>query len=422
MREVVTLQFGEASNRLAENLWQSALRENEDGRVEEDQREELDAMLIYKRRGCHPRAVAFGCKGDFNKTSSAQNRSSECNLWEGNVQIVAQDSDDAMRTTSVLSARSMIEVNEFRSFDPLNNYYEGLLGSDGKIRRETVENACDAVRIALEECDRMQGIQCIVDIDSAWGGFASEVMRYVEEECPSTITCCFGLDERYPLKSQTGVFDKSKQDGRRAINLVSSVLSLNEQCSMFIPFSPKTPADGAIAWDCMSSVYRWSGEKTLRDMSFHSSMKVMELSCISLPSDDFFYKSPVDRIGLWDSNSHFPTFDAPQDHERKFHFQFLTRRGNFNHELPPHACDPFQYWSSSTVTKSLYSPDELLRIDQAIASLSITDSVAQYLKMLATKVAEVDRRVVHEYTQSGMSVDATRDMHSELLGLSEAVM
>ncbi|CAK4709468.1 unnamed protein product, partial [Aphanomyces euteiches] len=75
----------------------------------------------------------------------------------------------------------MIEVNEFRSFDPLNNYYE--------------ENACDAVRIALEECDRMQGIQCIVDIDSAWGGFASEVMRYVEEECPSTFTCCFGLDE-----------------------------------------------------------------------------------------------------------------------------------------------------------------------------------------------------------------------------------
>ncbi|KAF0710888.1 Aste57867_5450 [Aphanomyces stellatus] len=406
MKEVLTLQFGSASTRLAEELWRSSLFESANDKLNETS-DDLDTTLKYRNGRCVPRAVAFGCKGDFNR-GKPQNRTNEASVWDGNVQIVSKETD-SNEIATIIPPRSVVEVNEFRSFDPLNNYYDGIASVDGKIRRETLDIACDAVRVALEECDSIQGIQAIVDIDSTWGGFATEVIKEIREECPSTFLCCLGLDERYPLVAQIGSFDQSKQNSRRAINIASSLLSLNELSSLFVPFSPTSYSSGSIAWDCMSSIYRSSGDSHMRDLVFR-------------PSSKFFELPGQNKISIWDSNSSLPAAGTNRSTSRKFHFQFVTLRGTLDYAKPPLISgSPFGYWQSAIIPKSLHLPNTLARpCVHAVSSLSITDRVSHYLEDLARNVLNVDRRVVHEFTQSGMSCDGGRDMHSELMTLCDS--
>ncbi|OQR95856.1 hypothetical protein THRCLA_07513, partial [Thraustotheca clavata] len=326
-----------------------------------------------------------------------------------------------------------------------------LLSSDGKLRRDTMESAQDQVRRALEECDAIQGVQCLVDIDSTWGGFATEILREIREECPSKYIMCAGLDERYPLVPQVGLFDQAKHDGRRAINLASSMLQLHELSSTFIPISTSGDAKGsfaslsptqndfislaASAWNCMSATYRYpeQSKMQMRNIVFpmRPSMKIMELSCLYSPPVNFFELDGNTRLNLLEDGSFLPkgVIDPSWDRQRKYHYQLLTLRGDGSKfsgfRLPTWQNKaPFDTYFITNLNTPLSVQPDLPIFDnttkESLAGLMITDSIPKYLSGLAHAINTIDRRIVHEFVQAGMSSDATRDLHSDMLTLSDS--
>jgi hypothetical protein len=258
---------------------------------------------------------------------------------------------------------------------------------------------------------------------------------------------------RYPLVPQTGLFDKSKQDGRRSINVASSLLKLNELCSLVAPVSVCGEAKGhfsspfananfqvsdtsafvSVAWNCLSAAYRWSHESKvqMRDIVYvpRPSMKVMELSCIVGTPPNFFEFGGYERLQLTEACSCLPNLSRQSwSRDRKFHFQFSSSRGDVaafsqktaNLQLLK---EPFEYSLLANLASSPVLPNLPVfdfAKDQAIASLSITDSIPKYLDAVAGNVDNVDRRVIHEYVQSGMSVDAIRELSSDLMTLADS--
>ncbi|RHY45295.1 hypothetical protein DYB38_000806 [Aphanomyces astaci] len=398
MRETLTLQFGSASNQLADKLWHSVLSELNADKSSITTDGARDSSMTYRNGRYTPRAVSFCSKGGLSK-AKPRSVDTASSAWDGNVQVISQDSEDAQAVATPLPSRAIVEVNEFRHFDPLNNFYDGVLGLDAK------------------------GVQCIVDVDSTWGGFASEVLRGFREECPSAFVSVLGLDTRYPVASQADFFDLSKQSGRRSINLASSVLILNELSSLFIPFSPHTFDAGAVAWNCLSSVYRWRGSASTQDLLFRPNATVMELSCSLVPPATLFAMPPLDRVAHWDQLSSFPVIqDCDDTTLRKFRFQFLAVRGLPHYSFDRLAGQPFDHWRSTVVAKPLFDQSSHPVDGGAVASLSITDRVPKYLEALATGVKHVDPRVVHEFTQAGMTCDGIRDLHDDLMSLSDSVL
>ncbi|RQM24099.1 hypothetical protein B5M09_001851 [Aphanomyces astaci] len=398
MRETLTLQFGSASNQLADKLWHSVLSELNADKSSITTDGARDSSMTYRNGRYTPRAVSFCSKGGLSK-AKPRSVDTASSAWDGNVQVISQDSEDAQAVATPLPSRAIVEVNEFRHFDPLNNFYDGVLGLDAK------------------------GVQCIVDVDSTWGGFASEVLRGFREECPSAFVSVLGLDTRYPVASQADFFDLSKQSGRRSINLASSVLILNELSSLFIPFSPHTFDAGAVAWNCLSSVYRWRGSASTQDLLFRPNATVMQLSCSLVPPATLFAMPPLDRVAHWDQLSSFPVIqDCDDTTLRKFRFQFLAVRGLPHYSFDRLAGQPFDHWRSTVVAKPLFDQSSHPVDGGAVASLSITDRVPKYLMALATGVKHVDPRVVHEFTQAGMTCDGIRDLHDDLMSLSDSVL
>ncbi|KDO22708.1 hypothetical protein SPRG_11022 [Saprolegnia parasitica CBS 223.65] len=334
----------------------------------------------------------------------------------------------------------------------MNNYYDGLLSGDGKLRRETLEAAQDHVRQSLEACDSIQGVQCFVDVDSTWGGFATEVLRELREECPSAFVMCAGLDERYPLVPQVGLFDQAKHDGRRAINMASSILHLHELSDVFFPLATSGDARGsfstlslastdgplltAAAWDVMSAPYRFprTSNMQMRNVAFplRRSMKVMELACLLDPPTDFFQQSGATRLALLEAASLLPigVQDPSWTRSRQYHLQLLTLRGDpraFAGVTMPtwQLKAPFDFCHLVTLQRpSVALPEAPVFASMAspacLSAVMITDAIPKYLSGLAHGVQTIDRRVLHEYVQAGMSFDALRELHSDLLTLSDS--
>ena len=58
------------------------------------------------------------------------------------------------------------------------------------------DEAClDRVRWALEASDSLGGIQAAVDIDSGWGGFSLDVLRFLKDECPKAPMLVLGVSQ-----------------------------------------------------------------------------------------------------------------------------------------------------------------------------------------------------------------------------------
>ena len=52
------------------------------------------------------------------------------------------------------------------------------------------ERAEDNLRRFLEECDRPSHVQCFVDVDSGWAGYAQHFLELVRDSCRASISVC----------------------------------------------------------------------------------------------------------------------------------------------------------------------------------------------------------------------------------------
>ena len=103
----------------------------------------------------------------------------------------------------------------------------------------------DGLRFQLEHCDRVQGFQVFVDIDSGFGGFCEKFLEEVKEECRSSCIITYGLT---PKKWGEGLNSKSanysyissnvaNRQSKRNINVGIAMAQLTSLSTLYLPLS-----------------------------------------------------------------------------------------------------------------------------------------------------------------------------------------
>lgn len=122
------------------------------------------------------------------------------------------------------------------------------------------EPLLDAFRRLLEECDRPQGVQAVVDVDAGWGGLAEDVLTAVREEMPRSSMLVLGavpptsatsssLSQEQVMGQEAGGFHYAAKSraGIRAVNLGLGFSAFgggdNELGAHFVPLSLQAYAD-----------------------------------------------------------------------------------------------------------------------------------------------------------------------------------
>ncbi|XP_078430585.1 plasma membrane, autoregulation-binding site, misato segment II, myosin-like, tubulin/FtsZ protein [Wolffia australiana] len=261
MREIVTLQVGCFSNFIGSHFWNFqdellGLAEEVDGDpVFKSPSLNLDTIYRYgeTRQGYPtytPRLVSIGFQGSLGSLSSADlssydipsSRPSEIVTWTGEVsKVVAQPHKKNLflqrlceeGTSSYASGKGESSVMEdkqvtenlensvhywtdfskahyhHRSLHELhaswgtvqqfNNYGAGkqLLTSN----TPEADDIIDRLRFFVEECDHMQGIQCVADDSGGFSGVAADLLEHIADEYPNNPVLLFSArnTERKPV-------------------------------------------------------------------------------------------------------------------------------------------------------------------------------------------------------------------------------
>ncbi|GMF14665.1 unnamed protein product [Phytophthora fragariaefolia] len=417
-----------------------------------------------------PHVLAFEAKGRVRRRLSvARQPQEDPSTWGGGVQVYDQSGpepagDDGLWSWARLGEHNLVEVDEFRPHMPLHNFYEGRAASNGgNIGNATMDEAENRVRAVLETCDQLRLVQGLVDMDSSWGGLAYEVMTYVAEECPGAVTVVVGNDWSYPLATDdddavfrvaSEVRDRTKIEGRKRINVASSVALLSEIAGLLVPvaMSPSTlPATRfprlrfdrsscaeastvvATALELAMSAYRGRSAYEILE-GFQPSMKVAELAA-SFPhtSDPVVLLQRISENATAEVSGTSSSADDPfepcsllpiiqqratrrldddevssyKTHYRRFHFRgAFGRYPSLRCSLDTFAVSPRAIalqWSDATplTLPDTYRLQSLANTSiDAISQLSSSSNAGNYLSTLAQRVAKNDKRTLYEFTRA----------------------
>ncbi|TMW67651.1 hypothetical protein Poli38472_011271 [Pythium oligandrum] len=418
-----------------------------------------------------PRFIAFEAKGRIQRRVSAtsaihrgatqpQQAQSEASSWSGNVQVYDQSESDVSSAPTnaglwdweVSNEKNLVEVSEFRPYMPLHNFYEGQsVTRDGSVSVNTLEMIEDHVRGVLEECDNLRFVQALVDMDSAWGGLAVEVLTYLNEECPSAIVATYGNDWAYPLPDQSEVSvystgiegqDKSKVAARRRINVASSISALTECSNVMIPLAmaKSTRRYETASQDCIAAASTVATALELAMSAFREegtsvyhllegtlpSMKVLELgSLIPFNTDASLLLEKEKEYPGWTAASLLPqlasrgstTLLPPRF--RRLHLRgAMSQSSSLQRHLE-------RFDSQDCVVQWSLTPLHLSRASapvDGVSQLALSSAVGQYLHHVATQLPrkQQDRRILYEFTQAGMNVDALEELDASMQAMSGA--
>jgi hypothetical protein len=408
----------------------------------------------------------------------------------GGMQVYDQSGAEPVRTGDsdglwswgALGEHNLVEVDEFRPHMPLHNFYEGhAVSNGGNIGTSTMEEAEDRVRTVLETCDQLRLVQGLVDMDSSWGGLAHEMMTYVAEECPGALVMVVGNDWSYPMAGddEDAVFrvapnvrDRTKIEGRKRVNVASSVALLSEVSNLLVPIAmspsslpitrfPQLSVDrsscadistvAATALELAMSTHRGRPAYEIVE-GFQPSMKVVELaaSCPHTSDATALLQSITDsvtrEVGASSSSAKDPFQNysllpaiqqqaprgANDQPTNKTFYRRLYFRGAFANSLSLRAAierspmsprDVALRWSD---VSPLTLPDNyrLQTLQGAsvdgISQLALSSQAGGYLSALAQRVAKSDKRTLYEFTRAGMSPDAPEELEAALAAMGDA--
>ena len=115
-----------------------------------------------------------------------------------------------------LHAKSLNELHDYREgvakFDVFTHGYEVMAGNGS----EQTEEIFESFRCQLEDCDRVQGFQIMVDCDSGFGGLSHDfLVECVREECRTKPILTYGLMDSLTMSnSEMGAEGRSEASGR----------------------------------------------------------------------------------------------------------------------------------------------------------------------------------------------------------------
>ncbi|KAI9675722.1 MAG: mtDNA inheritance, partitioning of the mitochondrial organelle [Caeruleum heppii] len=274
MHEIVTLQLGHRSNHLATHFWNTqesyfTYAANEESPVDHD---------IHFRPGIGadgadtftPRTVIYDLKGGFGSLKKVnalyESRASASDtmpqgVWDGPTALQKQMqieeslyvrslnegvqpprlSSETVRYWSDFNRlfyhpRSIIQLDEYElnsSLTPFETWQTGEELFDSLDREHDLLDR--DLRPFIEECDQMQGLQVIADVDNAWGGFTGRYMDRLCDEYGKNSIWIWGLED-----GQRGNQVKQRS---KMVNTARAYQSIAAKSSVYIPMldPPRTP-------------------------------------------------------------------------------------------------------------------------------------------------------------------------------------
>nr|CCA17115.1 myotubularinlike protein putative [Albugo laibachii Nc14] len=331
--------------------------------------------------------------------------------------------------------RNLFQMQSFHSFLDLHNYYIGAHTNGGVVSVDTFEAAQDRLRRELERADRLQSIQCLVDMDSAWGAFASDMLTYLSEECAHVALSVFGND--YPYASTTSskglLHDRTKQRARTCLNVVSSLLALWEHAHLVVPIamSPDTlPFTRFSAWNLNRSDR--CGLSQLVATSLMASQFNVGNPYIPSPYKfcELAVQAPIrqpETVSARIAKRRTASIPLVEDQhsllpcvrEHKSAQSFGWRRTFISGiDMKHMQSRNMQEFNITWSLDPLLLPQDWLpqysgAID-TIAEYKVSESIGFYLQDLGAQMQTLDRRIVHEYVQNGMESDRLAELREEL--------
>ncbi|CCK72280.1 Dml1p KNAG_0J01990 [Huiozyma naganishii CBS 8797] len=85
----------------------------------------------------------------------------------------------------------------------------------------------DGFRLMLEQCNTLQGVNLITDLDSGWGGFSAELLEHIRDDLPKSTIFSWGFNE------PDAFTDGTKRGG--VANKLRSTLALRGEADLFFP-------------------------------------------------------------------------------------------------------------------------------------------------------------------------------------------
>lgn len=124
---------------------------------------------------------------------------------------------------------------ESRRFD---NYEMGYQEFDDKYANDFLDGNLHA---QLEQCDTLQGLNIIADVDSSWGGFASSMLLELRNELPKASFITWGYYQADPLTAKDPVSSRVTKGNITTLqNKIRSTVGLAEESDLVIPLYADT--------------------------------------------------------------------------------------------------------------------------------------------------------------------------------------
>ena len=112
-----------------------------------------------------------------------------------------------------------------------------FLCSQRELEREQI---LDNMRYFLEECDKLQAAQCLVDFDSGFGSVACDVLQELKDECRTLPVVCFPTCEAIPsaVGLEGSALHKARlRTAKHHVNFGIALTQLAEASSVMAPLA-----------------------------------------------------------------------------------------------------------------------------------------------------------------------------------------
>lgn len=253
------------------------------------QKEDVQSSNVFCKKSrvsgkVTPRVHIFDIREHMTGTAATSERIGEAaraqaGTWGGSFRLINRTTppSKSMSTTERTwfdRSEAMFSSDCFGalpSFGEFDVFAEGVAlykrrGPDGDFG----EDAFDDVRRTMESCDVTQGFVVSVDLDSAFGGFASELMTELRDEYRSATICTFGI---VPSPSSE---ESARDRARRRLNMGFGCVSLASTSTVWCPV--RVDDGDAIRDDVASAIHTITSPLHIASSSSRSPHEAIDMS------------------------------------------------------------------------------------------------------------------------------------------------
>ncbi|KAK3116768.1 mtDNA inheritance, partitioning of the mitochondrial organelle [Teratosphaeriaceae sp. CCFEE 6253] len=286
MHEVITLQFGQQANYIGTHYWNTQESYfTYSGEEESPVNHDISFRAGIGANGedtYTPRTLIYDLKGAFGTLRrenalyelQQQEQATQRGGWSGATiplqlspiapsgyqQALEQGTPPPRLTTDTVRfwsdynhvfyhPRSIVQLHEYELSSTLMPFERWETGEDLFASLDREHDLLDRdLRLFLEECDQLQGVQVLTGIDDAWGGFAAKYLERLSDDLGKGCRWVFGLQDGKRVSRQKEML--------RIANTAQSMQALNGAASMHAPLT-SFPAPLPSYLSMMDAESRW---------------------------------------------------------------------------------------------------------------------------------------------------------------------